>query len=68
MTMTDIHLVEKMGGKSRAFHQPPHRERRELVIDREGRWIDYLRISITDRCNLALSVLHAGVRGGKYAP
>ena len=22
------------------------------MIDREGRWIDYLRISITDRCNL----------------
>ena len=23
MTMTDIHLVEKMGGKSGHFHQPP---------------------------------------------
>ena len=46
MVMSEIHLIEKTGGKSGDFRFE------EKMIDRCGRKIDYLRISVTDRCNL----------------
>ena len=46
MVMSDIHLEEKTGGKAEISVL------RKIMIDRCGRNIDYLRISVTDRCNL----------------
>ena len=43
MEITGIHLLSKTGGKKRRFFS---------MIDGYGRKIDYIRISVTDRCNL----------------
>lgn len=47
MELTDIHLVEKAEEKAGYIET-----RKNSMKDRFGREIDYLRISITDRCNL----------------
>ena len=46
MVMSDIHLEEKQEAKAEISVL------RKIMIDRCGRNIDYLRISVTDRCNL----------------
>lgn len=46
MVMSDIHLEEKQEAKAEIFVLG------KIMIDRCGRNIDYLRISVTDRCNL----------------
>ena len=49
MEISGVHLEYKSGGKSGVFINPTGRRR---MKDRQGREIDYMRISITDRCNL----------------
>lgn len=49
MCMKNIRLLEKTGGKSGVWKAGPGEGH---MIDAAGRTIDYMRISITDRCNL----------------
>ena len=54
--------TDRRGGRAR--HRSPRarecaRWPRELLTDTHGRHHSYLRISLTEKCNLAVSVLHA---------
>ena len=52
MEIGGIHLAKKTGGKSGSCSSTIRSLRWRRMIDHCGRSIDYLRISITDRCNL----------------
>ena len=53
MEIGGIHLEYKAGGKSGEFYNPgPGKGMGRTMRDEWGRTIEYMRISITDRCNL----------------